>query len=324
MGTPLDYGQKPYNHYGAYLKQKYDGKRVFKIIVDGGFTCPNRDGSKGYGGCSYCNVDSFTPELSRSTPNISEQIARGIERARTGYAANKFIIYFQPNTNTYAPTHYLKAMYDEAIRVAETIAPGDVVGLSVGTRPDCIDEEKVALLESYLETGLDVDLEMGMESIYNDTLTRINRGCSHEELETALNLVKHSRLEVCVHTIFGFPWETTEMMLRYAEEINRFPQIKFVKLHHLHIVEGSIMGVQYKREPFKVFSLEEYTSFLAEFIPLLRPDIILQRLFGIADFDLLIAPNWGVKKSQIQTYIDKELEKRGVVQGSDYISHLVK
>ena len=318
MGTPLDYGQKPYNHYGAYLKQKYDGKRVFKIIVDGGFTCPNRDGSKGYGGCSYCNVDSFTPELSRSTPNISEQISRGIERARTGYAADKFIIYFQPNTNTYAPAHYLKAMYDEAIKVAESIAPGDIVGLSVGTRPDCIDAEKVTLLESYQALGLDVDLEMGMESIYNDTLTKINRGCSHEELEAALNLVKHSPLEVCVHTIFGFPWETKEMMLRYADEINRFPQIKFVKLHHLHIVEGSIMGVQYKREPFKVFSLEEYTGFLSEFIPLLRPDIVLQRLFGIADFDLLIAPNWGVKKSQIQTFIDKELEKRGVIQGSAY------
>lgn len=320
MGTPLDYGQKPYNHYGAYLKQKYNGKRVFKIIVDGGFTCPNRDGSKGFGGCSYCNVDSFTPELSRSTPHIREQIERGIERAISGYAAEKFIIYFQPNTNTYAPTHYLKSMYDEAIAIAESVSPGNIVGLSVGTRPDCIDAEKVRLLESYLDLGLDVDLEMGMESIYNETLLRINRGCTHEELEVALNLVQHSRLEVCVHTIFGFPWETKEMMLRYADEINRFPQIKFVKLHHLHIVEGSIMGVQYKREPFKVFSIDEYSDFLAELIPLIRPDIVIQRLFGIADFDLLIAPNWGLKKSQIQTYIDKKLENKGVTQGSSYIT----
>jgi uncharacterized protein len=318
MGTPVDFGQKNYNFYGAYLKQKYDGKRVFKVIVDGGFTCPNRDGSKGFGGCSYCNVDSFTPELSRSTPDIAEQLARGINRAITGYAAEKFIIYFQPNTNTYAPTHYLKSMYDEAIRVAETISPGNVVGLSVGTRPDCIDAEKVALLESYIEQGLDVDLEMGMESIYNETLLQINRGCTHEELEAALRLVEKSPLDVCVHTIFGFPWETKEMMLRYADEINRFKQIKFVKLHHLHIVEGSIMGVHYKREPFKLFSLEEYTDFLSEFIPLLRPDIVIQRLFGISDYELLIAPNWGVKKSQIQTFIDKSLESRGVVQGSNY------
>ncbi|MXV17875.1 TIGR01212 family radical SAM protein [Hufsiella ginkgonis] len=314
MGTPLDYGHKPYNYYGAYLRKKYDGKRVFKIIVDGGFTCPNRDGSKGYGGCTYCNVDSFTPKLSRSLPDIREQIEQGMERAIKGYAAEKFIIYFQPNTNTYAPAHYLKMMYDAALAVN----PENVVGLSVGTRPDCIDAEKIALLESY-SAKLDVDLEMGMESIYNDTLAQINRGCTHEELELALNLAGNTSLDLCVHTIFGFPWETREMMLKYADEINRFPQIKFVKLHHLHIVEGSVMGVKYKREPFKLFSLEEYTDFLAEFIPLLRPDIVIQRLFGLSDYDLLIAPNWNLRKAEIQTYIDKELERRGVLQGVNYL-----
>src|SRR5690606_20714846 len=313
MSTLLDSGQKPYNHYGAYLREKYNGKRVFKIIVDGHFTCPNRDGSKGYGGCTYCNVDSFTPDSARKLPTIREQVEEGIQRAVKGYRAEKFIIYFQPNTNTYAPTHVLKAMYDEAL----SIAPKHVVGLSVGTRLDCIDFEKVALLESYSDR-YDVDLELGMESIYNDTLNKINRGCSHEELERALRLVENSSLDICVHTIFGFPWESKEMMLRYADEINRFPQIKFVKLHHLHIVEGSIMGVQYKREPFKVFTIEEYTDFLCEFIPLLRPDIIIQRLFGLADKELLIAPNWGKGKSAIQTFIDKGLEERGAIQGSKY------
>lgn len=313
MATLLDSGVKPYNHYGAYLKKKYHDKRVFKIIVDGNFTCPNRDGSKGFGGCSYCNVDSFTPDSARKLPTIREQVEQGMERAVNGYRAEKFVIYFQPNTNTYAPVHYLKAMYDEAL----SIAPEHVVGLSVGTRPDCIDFEKIALLESYSDR-YDVDLEMGMESIYNETLQKINRGCSHEELEKALNLVQNSSLDICVHTIFGFPWETKEMMLKYADEINRFPQIKFIKLHHLHIVEGSIMGVQYKRNPFHVFSLEEYTDFLCAFIPLLRPDIIIQRLFGLADQELLIAPNWGLGKSSIQTYIDKELERRGAIQGSQY------
>jgi radical SAM protein (TIGR01212 family) len=289
---------------------------VFKIIADAGFTCPNRDGSKGYGGCTYCNVDSFTPELSRKLPTLREQIEQGIERAKKGYAAEKFIIYFQPNTNTYAPAHYLKELYDEAL----SICPEDTIGLSVGTRPDCIDFEKVALLESYADR-LDVDLEMGMESIYDDTLQKINRGCTHGELVKALNLVENSRLDICVHTIFGFPWESREMMLAYAREINRFPQIRFVKLHHLHIVKGSIMGARYAREPFKVFSLEEYTDFLADFIPLLRPDLVIQRLFGLADYDLLIAPNWNKKKSEIQSYIDKELERRGAIQGSQYISH---
>lgn len=311
MGTLLDNGIKPYNHYGAYLKQKYNGQKVFKVIVDGNFTCPNRDGSKGYGGCTYCNVDSFTPDTARKIPSIREQVESGIERARNSYGAEKFIIYFQPNTNTYAPTHLLKMMYDEAL----SIDPDNTLGLSVGTRPDCLDFEKIALLESYTDR-YDVDLEMGMESIYNDTLERINRGCSHDEFIKAMDMLKDTPLELCVHTIFGFPWETEEMMLKYADEINRFPQIKFVKLHHLHIVEGSIMGVKYKREPFELFSIEGYTDFLSKFIPRLRSDLIIQRIFGIADKELLIAPNWGLPKSGIQTYIDKGLEARKVVQGS--------
>ncbi|WP_209581625.1 MULTISPECIES: TIGR01212 family radical SAM protein [unclassified Sphingobacterium] len=311
MGTLLDKGVKPYNHYGAYLKQKYNGQRVFKVIVDGNFTCPNRDGSKGYGGCTYCNVDSFTPDTARKIPSIREQVESGIERARNSYGAEKFIIYFQPNTNTYAPTHLLKMMYDEAL----SIDPENTLGLSVGTRPDCLDFEKIALLESYTDR-YDVDLEMGMESIYNDTLEKINRGCSHDEFVQAMDMLKNTPLEICVHTIFGFPWESEEMMLKYADEINRFPQIKFVKLHHLHIVEGSIMGVKYKREPFELFSIEGYTDFLAKLIPRLRPDLIIQRIFGIADKELLIAPNWGFPKSHIQTAIDKGLEARQVVQGS--------
>jgi radical SAM protein (TIGR01212 family) len=311
----IDNPVKSYNHYSAYLRNKYGGKRVYKVIVDGGFTCPNRDGSKGFGGCTYCNVDSFTPELSRQTPSLREQVILGIERARKSYGAEKFIIYFQPNTNTYAPVHYLKLMYDEVLAVD----PENTVGLSVGTRPDCIDSEKIALLESY-SVRFDVDIEMGMESIYDETLQRINRGCSHYDLEQALRLLKHSSVDVCVHTIFGFPWETREMMLNYASVINSYSWIKFIKLHHLHIVEGSVMGVKYKKEPFKLFSLEEYTDFLGEFIPLLNPDVIIQRLFGLSDYELLIAPNWKLKKSEIQSYIDRELSRRGVIQGANFLN----
>ncbi|RZL60334.1 MAG: TIGR01212 family radical SAM protein, partial [Pedobacter sp.] len=176
MGTQVDLGIKGYKNYGTHLREKYNGQRVFKTIVDGGFTCPNRDGSKGYGGCTYCNVDSFTPEISRKMPTIREQLEKGMERGKNFYKADKFIVYFQPNTNTYAPVHYLKMMYDEAL----SVNPEDVVGFSVGTRPDCIDAEKVALLESYTDR-YDVDLEMGMESIYDETLNQINRGCSHGE-----------------------------------------------------------------------------------------------------------------------------------------------
>lgn len=313
MATGLDFGIKGYNNYGAYLRKKYNRQRVFKVIVDGGFTCPNRDGSKGYGGCTYCNVDSYTPQLSQKLPSIPEQVKQGIERAKKSYGAEKFIIYFQPNTNTYAPTQYLKTMYDQALSVNQE----EVIGFAVGTRPDCIDAEKITLLETYADK-YEVDLEIGMESIYDDTLLEINRGCTHQEFVNAANLLNHSKLNLCVHTIFGFPNESKEMMKAYIHEINRFQQIKFVKFHHLHIVEGSIIGVKYKRNPFKLFTLAEYTDLLCEFIPYLRPDIVIQRLFGISDWDLLIAPNWNMKKSAIQTYIDREIEKRGVTQGSLY------
>jgi hypothetical protein len=309
----LAYGEKNYNYYSAYLKNKYQVKRVYKVIVDGGFTCPNRDGSKGYGGCTYCNVDSFTP-TSRNMNTMKEQIEFGMERAWKHYKAEKFIIYFQPNTNTYAPAHYLKTMYDEALSVDMT----NVVGLSVGTRPDCIDVEKIALLESYTDR-VDVDLEMGMESIYNDTLAQINRGCSHDEFIDTMSLLTQSKLDICVHTIFGLPGETHEMMLAYADEINRYPQITFVKFHHLHIVEGSIMGAKYKKDPFKLFTLQEYADFLCELLPRLRPDLVIQRLFGISDLEMLIAPKWGLRKSEIQTFVDNEIELKGVVQGSQYL-----
>jgi radical SAM protein (TIGR01212 family) len=311
MGSSAHPPRKGYNNYGVYLRERFAGRRVFKVIVDAGLSCPNRDGSKGYGGCTYCNVDSFTPQLPRSLAAIRAQIEQGMARARTNYAAEKFILYFQPNTNTYAPVATLRALFDEAL----AICPQDVVGLAVGTRPDCLDAGKIALLESYTN-NLMVDLEMGMESIYDATLLQLNRGCTHQDLVTVLDQLENSPLNLCVHTVFGFPGETRDMMLAYAREINRFPQIKFVKLHHLHIVAGSILAVHYKRAPFQLFELDDYTDFLCEFLPLLRPDIVVQRLFGISDWKLLIAPNWGLKKVRIQTHIDQAILRRGVIQGS--------
>lgn len=311
MNKELVFGEKNYNYYSAFLKNKFAGKRVYKVIVDAGFTCPNRDGSKGYGGCSYCNVESFTP-VSRNLDSIKAQILHGMKNASENYRAEKFIVYFQPNSNTYAPVADLKLLFDEALK----INCENVVGLSVGTRPDCIDEEKIKLLESYKSQGLEVDLELGIESIHNETLAQLNRGCTHEDFQKAMELLKNTSLDICVHVILGLPGETKEMMLQYADEINKYPQIKFVKFHHLHIVEGSIMGVKYKRQPFPLFTLEEYTDLLCDLLPKLRPDVVIQRLFALSDVDMLIAPKWGLKKSQIQNYIDAEIERRGVIQGT--------
>ena len=309
----LAYGEKNYNYYSAYLREKYHGKRVYKVIVDGGFTCPNRDGSKGYGGCTYCNTDSFTP-ASRNLDSIREQVLHGMENATQNYKAEKFIIYFQPNSNTYAPIEELKLMYDEALKINSE----NIVGLSVGTRPDCLDAEIIELLESYKKRGLEVDIELGIESIYNETLQNLNRGCTHEDFISAMKLLENSSLDVCVHTILGLPGETREMIVKYGDEINKFEKINFVKFHHLHIVKGSIMGVKYKREPFPLFTLEEYTDILCEILPKLRSDIVIQRLFALSDVDMLIAPKWGLKKSQIQNYIDAELDRRNIIQGNEY------
>ncbi len=300
-----------YRAYGPWLREKFGGKKVYKVIADAGFTCPNRDGSKGYGGCTYCNVDSFTPPLTRSLPDIGEQLRASMVRARGRFGAEKFIVYFQPNTNTYAPVDRLREIYDEALAAF----PEDTVGLSVGTRPDCLDPEKIALLESYTDRFV-VDLELGMESMYEETLEKINRGCAHIELVNLLASLRNSPIHVCVHVIFGFPWETRDQMLAYAEELNRHPTIEFVKLHHLHIVKGSVLGARYQKEPFPVFSLDDYTDFLADFLPRLRPDIVVQRLFGVAGKEHLIAPNWEMPKAAVQNHLDRELTRRGVVQGS--------
>ncbi len=305
----------PYNHYSHFLRERYAGKRVYKIIVDAGFTCPNRDGNKGFGGCAYCNVDSFTPET-RKLPSLQRQIEESAARARKNYKAEKFIVYFQPNTNTYADADTLKRIYDEAL----SVLPEDTVGLSVGTRPDCLDTEKVQLLQSYCHQGFFVDVEMGMESIYNNTLQQINRQCSHEDFVNAIDLLNETPVEVCVHTIFGLPGENRKMMLKYIDEINRLAKIRYIKFHHLHIVSGSILGVKYQREPFPLFSLEEYTDLLCEMLPRLRPDVVIQRLFGISDPEVLIAPKWNLKKSQIQNYIEGEIRRRNIVQGSGFIN----
>lgn len=180
----------------------------------------------------------------------------------------------------------LKTIYDEALKINRE----NIVGLSVGTRPDYIDEEKIKLLESYHHQGLEVDLEIGIESIHEETLASINRGCTHQDFRNAMELLKDSPLSICVHTILGLPNETREMMIEYTHEINRYPQINAVNFHHLLIVEGSIMGVKYKREPFQLFTLEEYTDLLCDILPLLRPDIVIQRLFALSDLEVLIAP----------------------------------
>jgi len=317
MKNPVQNKPVNYNAYSTFLRKKFGGKRVYKISIDAGFTCPNRDGMKGYGGCSYCNVDSFTPPNVRSLPSIPEQIKKGMLTVKKLFKAEKFILYFQPNTNTYAPVHVLKKYFDEALAVC----PEGTVGLSVRTRADCLDNEKMELLEDYAKSTY-VNLEIGLESMHDKTLKKINRGHTHSDFVETMQMIEsrqknksNNRIDICIHAVFGFPWESREKQLQYAEVFNQF-DIQFVKLHQLHIVKGSAMAVEFKREPFSLYTLESYTDFLCALIPRLRPNLVIQRLFATSYRDFLIAPTWQENKSLVKRYIENEFHRRGIVQGS--------
>jgi len=303
-------GSSPWNAYGPWLKERY-GAPVHRVSIDGGFTCPNRDGSKGRGGCTYCNVDSFVPATARRLPSISEQVAlgaRGILR-RHGPGA-KFILYFQANTNTYAPVEKLRALFEEALAAA----PPGTVELAVGTRPDCLEPEKIDLLESYAER-LTVTVELGLESMHDATLLRVNRGHSHADFLAACEALRGRRLGLGLHAMFGFPWESREEMLQTASVINKTPA-RFLKIHQLHVVEGSVMAAQYRREPFPLLEREAWAEFLAEFLPRLRADLVIQRVVASTFPRYLIAPEWAGDPSGALRFIRSFLLEKGVIQGS--------
>jgi radical SAM protein (TIGR01212 family) len=295
-----------YNAFGQYVKELY-GQPVYKVNVDAGFTCPNRDGSVATGGCIYCNNDSFRPSACTSALSLREQIAKGIPYLRSRYGAEKFIVYFQPYTNTYAPVETLERLYREALD-----NPG-VVGLAIGTRPDCVDEEKIALLESLARDHF-ILVEFGLQSIYDRTLEFINRGHDYACFRNAVALTSGRGIRVGAHLILGFPTETREDMLGMADELSRMP-IEFLKIHQLQVVKDTALADLYLAKPFPTFGYDEYLSMLADFLDRLSPRTVLQRLFAAAPDEILIAPIWNKTRSEFLIDLDACLEKRGSFQG---------
>lgn len=303
----------PYRAYGHWLKERHGG-RVHRLSIDGGFTCPNRDGRRGRGGCTYCNVDSFVPSAVRRLPSISEQVARGLSHLRRRHGDGvKVILYFQANTNTDAPVAQLKALYDEALAAAP---PDLTVGLVVGTRPDCLDESKMALLASYTDR-VEVCVELGLESVSDATLERVNRGHTHREFLQAQDFFKDSPVQLGLHLILGFPWEGPEAPLDSARVVNESPA-QFLKLHHLHVVRGSAMGVEWVRKPFPLPSLEGWAKTLEDMIPRLRPDLVVQRLCASTLPVHLLAPEWTARPSEARAFLEAHLDRAGVKQGSGW------
>lgn len=297
-----------YHAFGQYMKELYHTP-VFKVNVDAGFTCPNRDGTVATGGCIYCNNDSFRPAACTSSVSLRDQIERGIPYLRSRYGAEKFIVYFQPYTNTYAPVEVLERLYREALDNT------GVVGLAIGTRPDCVDEEKIALLESLAENSF-ILIEYGLQSVYDKTLEFINRGHDYACFKNAVAFTVGRGIRVGAHIILGFPTETREETLVMADELSRLP-IEFLKIHQLQVVKGTALADLHAVDSFTTFGYHEYLEMVADFLERLSPNIVIQRLFAAAPDDILIAPVWNKTRSEFLRDLDALMERRGSYQGKN-------
>jgi len=303
------FGPERYNSYHRFLREKF-GVKVYKVAVNAGFSCPNRDGTVGTGGCSYCNIDSFRPATALANKPIDEQIRQGTAILRARYGAEKFIVYFQPFTNTHAPLEILIPLYEKAL------AQPDVIGISIGTRPDSVDDKKLDWLQHLAQDHF-VTIEYGLQSIHDKTLARINRG---HDFRCWLDAIKRSRgrgIWLGAHVILGFPWETREEMLETAIELCD-KGLNFLKIHHLHVVSGSRLAEEYRRERFPLPTLEEYVDLVIDFLERISPDIVVERLFGAAPVGQLIAPIWGKSRGAIYGRIRQRLAERDTYQGRLY------
>jgi radical SAM protein (TIGR01212 family) len=287
--------------------KKLFGTTVYKVNVDAGFTCPNRDGTMGLTGCIYCNNDSFRPASCKPTMSVREQIKSGITYMSRRYNAKKFLVYFQPYSNTYAPLEELEKLYRDALDEPS------VIGLAIGTRPDCIDEEKIKLLESLASRSF-ILVEYGLQSIYDKTLSFIKRGHDYKSFLDAVSLTRNKGIFIGAHIIVGFPTETREEMLCMAEEISEI-QPDFLKIHQLQVIKDTPLAIMYRENPFHTFEYEEYLDFVVDFIERLSPDIILQRLFATAPDNILIAPRWDRSRHEITRDIEQRLIQRDTFQG---------
>lgn len=302
---------KRYNDFSSFVKLKF-GERVQKVSLNTGFTCPNRDGTKGVGGCTYCNNNTFSPNYCKAEYSIPEQLDEGIRFFSRKNKTQKYLAYFQAYTNTYADIGLVKELYTQAISHPE------VMGLVIGTRPDCVNEEIINFL-SQIAQHYFVSLEFGVESTLNRTLKSINRCHTYEESIAAFELSKNRGIHLGAHIILGLPGESRIEMLNHGIELSKLP-IQSLKIHQLQIVKNTVMAIQYKKEPeqFQLFSVNEYIDFLTSFIASLRPDIIIERFISESPPHLLIAPRWGLKNFEMVEKVNKRLIEKQTWQGKNY------
>ena len=321
---------KRYNSFVGYFKKTY-GERLQKIVLDAGFTCPNRDGRVGRGGCTYCDNAAFHPSYSTAGKSLHQQMDEGIEFHKVRYRTTEhYLAYFQSFSNTYAPLERLKTLYEEALSHPQ------VVGIVIGTRPDCVDEEKLdylsdlaggKIMQQWQRTMSDgkvrrkpiIIVEYGVESCYDSTLERINRGHDFETARRAIQMTAERGLDVGIHMILGLPGETRQMMLESCAVINSLP-VRSIKFHQLQIVKGTRMEKDYENHPedFERFSLDDYLDFFTDILERLRPDLYIERIAGEVPPRFVSETPWGlIRNAELLHLLDARLEKRDSWQGKN-------
>ena len=305
MNTPR------YNELSAYLSAHFPFK-VQKISLNAGFTCPNRDGTVGYGGCTYCNNQTFNPAYCKTEKTVTQQLEEGKLFFARKYPDMKYLAYFQAYTNTYGELQELKRKYEEALQVP------DVVGIVIGTRPDCMPDELLDYLEE-LNHRTFLIVEYGVESTDNDTLKRINRGHSFEVATDAIRKTAERNIRVGAHINLGLPGETREMLIQQAGVLSSLP-LTTLKLHQLQLIKGTRMAAEYESRPqdFHLYTADEYIDLVIDYIEHLRPDMVLERFVSQSPKVLLIAPDWGLKNHEFTDKVKKRMRERDSFQGKLY------
>ena len=304
--TPL------YNEFTFFLK-KYFPYKVQKISLNAGFTCPNRDGTKGLGGCTYCNNQTFNPEYCKTEKSVTRQLEEGKQFFAHKYPDMKYLAYFQAYTNTYAELEGLKRKYEEALSV------DGVVGLVIGTRPDCMPDPLLRYLEE-LNKHTFLLVEYGIETTWDVTLKRINRGHTYADTVETVNRTAACGILTGGHVILGLPGETDDEIIAQAAELSRLP-LTTLKMHQLQLIRGTKMAREFECRPedFHLFSVDEYIDLVIDYVEHLRPDLILERFVSQSPKELLIAPDWGLKTYECTARVQKRMKERGAYQGKAYL-----
>ena len=308
MYNPFPYtlDNKRYHTYNYFLKTKYQGK-IAKVSLNADFTCPNRDGRVGVGGCTFCSSKGSGDFAGDVNDSLDKQFRLGVTMMKRKWPECRFIAYFQAFTNTYAPLEVLKERFEPFVNRK------DVVGIAIATRADCITEEIASYLEE-LNTRTDVYLELGLQTIHDDTAKRVNRGHDYKTFLKGLDLLRKHHLDVCVHIINGLPYETIDMMMETARQVGQL-DIQGLKIHNLYIVKHTVLAKEFNEKPFPVLSREEYIRLVVDQLRYIPATIVIERLTGDAPANELIAPLWSRNKTTILNDIDKLMYKEGVVQG---------